>query len=221
MTLRQWWYRYLHLWSVILASTVFPVRTLRRRHVPRRGGVIIACNHQSYLDPVLVGLGLSRQINYLARRSLFRHWRAFSWLMLSLNAIPVRHDGSDVAAFRESVRRLRAGEVLLVFPEGTRTPDGEVGRLLPGVWNMAHRARVPVVPAVIDGAFEAWPRSARLPRPHRIRVMYGGAVSAAELDALGSEGLRMLLTERLRGLLKACRAVRRAVDPGILGSKGQ
>ena len=211
VTAQTWWYGWLHGWSVMLGSIIFRLRPTGRRRVPLRGGVIIACTHQSFLDPVLVGLGLPRQMSYLARRSLFPHSRALAWLMRSLNAIPVRRSGRDVEAFRESVRRLRAGAALLMFPEGTRTADGEIGRLRPGVWNIAHRARVPIVPAAIDGAFEAWPRTRRLPRPYPVRVMYGRPISVAEIDAAGSGGLNAILTERLRDLLRRCRAVRSAV----------
>jgi 1-acyl-sn-glycerol-3-phosphate acyltransferase len=196
--LRRLWYDYLRLWAVLLGALFFDIRSVGARHVPRRGGVLIASTHQSFLDPVLIGLGLPRQINYLARESLFRHWRPFAWLMQSLNAIPLRLGASDMRAFRESVKRLQAGEVLLLFPEGTRTRDGRIGRLLPGVWNIAHRARVPIVPAVIDGAYQAWPRTHLLPRPHPIRVMYGPPISLAEIDAAGSDGLTALLSDRLR-----------------------
>lgn len=200
------------MWSVMLGSIIFHVRPLGRRHVPRVGGVIIACTHQSFLDPVLVGLGLPRQMSYLARRSLFRHSRVFSWVMLSLNAVPVRAAGSDVRAFRESVRRLKEGDALLLFPEGTRTYDGEIGALHPGVFNIAHRARVPIVPAAIDGAFESWPRGRRLPRPYPVRVMFGRLISVAEIGAAGSEGLRAMLRDRLGDLLRRCRATRSAAD---------
>jgi 1-acyl-sn-glycerol-3-phosphate acyltransferase len=161
---------------------------------------------------VLVGLGLPRPIHYLARSSLFGHWRPFDWLMRSLNAIPIRREGADRPAFRESVRRLRAGEAILLFPEGSRTRDGSIGLIKPGVWNLAHRARVPIVPAVIDGAFEAWPRGRRLPRWHAVRVLFGAPIGLGTIDTAGSAGLSALLQERLEALLRQCRATRQAVE---------
>lgn len=206
------WYTALHFWAVILAAIFFRLRVLGRRHVPRRGGVLIASSHQSYLDPPLIGLSVPRQINYLARDTLFRHSRAFSWVMRSLNAIPVRREGGDMASFRESVRRLEAGRALLLFPEGTRTPDGRIGPIRPGLWNIAHRARVPIVPAVIDGAFKAWPRTRLLPRPRPIRIMFGPPIPLADIDTIGSDGLCALLFERLNDLLRQCQATQAPED---------
>lgn len=196
---------------MILASLLFRIRAIGRRNVPREGGVIIACSHQSYLDPPLVGLLLPRQIHYLARASLFTGPRAFAWLMRSLNAIPVRREGGDRQSYRESVRRLRAGEAVLMFPEGTRTPDGEIGPLRPGVWNLARRAGVPVVPAVIDGAFEAWPRNRLLPRPAPIRVLFGRPIPAAAIAATNARAFSADLAARLADLLARSRAITAAV----------
>jgi len=206
------WYRYLHAWSIMLSSVLFHMRVLGRRNVPRRGGVIIAANHQSFLDPPLIGLGAPRQISYLAAAYLFDLWRGFTWLIRSLNAIPVKRTGGDRQAYREMVNRLRAGGAVLMFPEGTRTWDGSIGPLRPGVWNIARRAGAPIVPAVIDGAHEAWPRGTPCPRPHPVRVMFGPPISAERVRALTSDGLTDLLSERLNGLLDRCRATRSPED---------
>ena len=135
----------------------FRVRVFGQLNVPRRGGVLIVSNHQSYLDPVLLSLGFERSVSFMARRTLFRN-RAFGRLIAALNAFPVTRGGLDIAAMREAVRRLQNGECLVVFPEGTRTSDGKIAPLRPGILAIAERADVPIVPAVIEGAFEAWPR---------------------------------------------------------------
>ena len=170
----------------------FRVRMFGGRNVPESGGVLIVSNHQSYLDPVLLGCGLERSVSYMARRTLFRN-AAFGWLISALNAFPVSRGGADTAAMREAVRRLEDGWCLVVFPEGTRTADGAIGPLRPGILAIAERAGAPIVPAVVEGAFEAWPRG-RMIRPHPIAVSYGRPISAEECRRLG----RDRLVQRLR-----------------------
>ncbi len=171
------WYAVLQQVARVLFAVVFRIRVEGRRRLPRRGGVLVVSNHQSYLDPVLAAVGMPRPFHPMARRSLFR-FPPFAWLIRSLHAFPVRRGSADMGAVREALRRLKGGAVVLMFPEGTRTRDGAIGRLRAGPVMLARRAGVPILPLVIDGAFEAWPRSRRLPRPHPIRVACGRPVSA-------------------------------------------
>ena len=171
------WYAALQQVARVLFVLVFGIRVFGREHLPRRGGVLVVSNHQSYLDPILAAVGMPRPFHPMARASLFRI-RVFAWLIRSLQAFPVRRGSADMTAVREAVRRLKDGAVVLVFPEGTRTRDGSIGPLRAGPVLLARRAGVPILPIVIDGAFEAWPRTRTLPRPHRIRVACGRPVSA-------------------------------------------
>jgi len=150
----------------------FSLRVFGRENVPGEGGVLIASNHQSFLDPILIGVGLKRQIHYMARRSLFKNI-LFRGLIKSLNAFPVKRKGTDVAALKKAIALLRRGEVVLLFPEGTRTRDGTIGPIEHGFGMIARRAGVPLVPAVIDGAFEAWPRTRRIFRFAAASVIFG------------------------------------------------
>jgi 1-acyl-sn-glycerol-3-phosphate acyltransferase len=173
----------------------FRMRVFGQFNVPQRGGVLIVSNHQSYLDPVLLSLGFERSVSFMARRTLFRN-PAFGRLIRVLNAFPVTLGGVDIAAMREGVRRLQNDECLVVFPEGTRTPDGRIGPLRPGVLAILERANVPIVPAVIEGAFEVWPRGST-PRAGEISVLYGGAIRPEEQRRLSRAGL----VERLQSEL--------------------
>ena len=172
------------LWNVVrwtssmIGFTVFRFRAFRKQCVPRRGGVLIVSNHQSYLDPVIVAVALPRPSSFMARSTLFIN-PVFRALISGLNAFPVVRGGRDMQAVREAVRRLERGECLVVFPEGTRTTDGRIGALQPGVVAIADRAGVPIVPAVVDGAFEAWPKGRGI-RPWPIRVIYGKPIPPAE-----------------------------------------
>jgi 1-acyl-sn-glycerol-3-phosphate acyltransferase len=150
------------------------------RHVPQRGGVIIASNHQSNLDPVLIGVRLRRPLSFLAKSELFEN-PYFGWLIRNLNAYPVRQGEGDIGAVRETIRRLQEGHALNIFPEGTRSHDGEMQPLESGIGLIVRRAGVPVVPAVVDGSFDAMPSGSSKVRSAAVRVMYGPAIRLSDL----------------------------------------
>ncbi|MGR3296029.1 MAG: lysophospholipid acyltransferase family protein [Candidatus Bathyanammoxibius sp.] len=171
--LRAIWYGFMGALLRVLFPAFLRYRSFGRDNVPCSGGVLIVSNHQSYMDPLLIGVGLLRQINIMARRSLFHKSVLFRWLIQSLNAFPLNDDRVDIGAMREAIRRLKAGKVVLMFPEGTRTKDGSIGDIHPGVAVIAKRSGAPVVPAVIHGAFEAWPRTNKFFRFHPVKVAFG------------------------------------------------
>jgi 1-acyl-sn-glycerol-3-phosphate acyltransferase len=166
------------LWKIlqvpcrILTSLLFDLKVYNVQRVPQSGGVLLAANHQSYLDPVLVAVRLRRPVSYLAKRELFEN-PFFGWLIRSLHAFPIQQNHGDLAAVRETLRRLAEGHVLNVYPEGTRTEDGRIGPLQKGIALILRKADVPVVPVAIDGSFKAWPYTRKMFRPGRVRVMYG------------------------------------------------
>jgi 1-acyl-sn-glycerol-3-phosphate acyltransferase len=155
-----------------LFMLIFSFRCLGRSRIPRRGGCIIACSHQSFLDPIIIGFSSSRAVNYLARSTLFRNM-VFAALIRSYGAMELERDEADVKALKRCVERLRRGEIVLLFPEGTRTRTGEIAPLKPGVFLMSARAGVPVVPAAVEGSLRSWPRGRLFPRPAPVRIAYG------------------------------------------------
>lgn len=140
-------------------------------------GVILASNHQSFLDPVLVGMAIDHRVHYLARSSLFRP-PVFGRLIHALGAHPLQRGQTDSAALRTALKILKRGEPLLLFPEGTRSRDGALGTFRSGASQLAARCEVPIIPVCVEGAYEAWPRSQTLPRPARTAVVYGEAMRA-------------------------------------------
>ena len=168
--------------SRITAMLAFDYRAFGTRHVPRKGGAVIASNHQSYLDPWLAGLPLPRRSYYLARESLFR-FPGFGRLISSLNALPIPREG---AASRRAIELgravLRAGEIVTLFPEGTRSRDGRLGRMKRGIDLISRVPGAAVVPVYLDGSFEVWPRDRGLTlRPVRSfmdRPLVNSAASA-------------------------------------------
>ncbi len=158
--------------------TMYRYRAHGRRHLPR-GGFLVASNHESYLDPMLAGMGVAGEVSFMARSTLFRN-PAFGALIGSMNAFPVDRDRGDVKGVRTALDRVRAGGVVVLFPEGTRTRDGSVGRFRPGIGSLARTAGAPVVPARIAGAWSVWPQNRILPCLQGcIRVRYGPALRIA------------------------------------------
>lgn len=182
--------------SRVLFLLVFRGRVFGLRHVPRSGGALVVSNHQSYLDPMFVALSFERECCFMARDSLF-HNRLFGGLLKRVNAIPLKRGTADLGAVKTSLRNLEAGNMLVVFPESTRSADGAIGEMQHGVVMLARRARVPIVPALIVGAFKAWPRHARLPRPRPILVAYGEPILPAQTKGLDNAACIRLVRERL------------------------
>ena len=165
----------------LLTTLLFDLKVYGRRCVPARGGVLIVSNHQGNLDPVLLGCRMGRPMSYLGKSELFEVHPLVTWLVRSLGGIPVRQGAGDVGAVKETIQRLREGHVLNLYPEGARTEDGEIGPLERGVALIVRRSGVPVVPAVIAGSFEAWPKHRNVLRPWPIRVRYGPPIDLAGL----------------------------------------
>ena len=186
-------------------------RAYHRQRIPRNGGLLVVCNHQSYLDPILAAGPVPRPFNPMARDSLF-HNPAFSWLIRSAYAFPVKRGAADLGAIREAIRRLRDGRIVLVFPEGTRTRDGSIGALHSGMVLMAQRAKVPILPMVIDGAFEAWPRKQLLPTLHPIRIIYGHPIPFEEVRDADPQSLAERLHADMVELQKEVRAREEGAD---------
>ena len=203
-TLTAGWYRVVHVLVQGVGVSCWQIRAIGRHRVPRRGGVILASNHQSFLDPVLVGVALRRRPRFLARESLFRH-APFAWLIRSLGAVAIQRDAVGAAGVRRCVELLGQGQVVLMFPEGTRTRDGEVGTVRPGVALIARRARVPVVPVTICGAYEVWPRHRPWLGLGRIEVRFGEPIPPETCARLGARELAGVIQRRLSDGLSGLR----------------
>ena len=164
----------------LLGKLLFRVRILHRERMLQTGPVILASNHQSYLDPPLAGTAVNRAIFYLARNTLLKV-PVLGWLLPKLNVIPVDQDGGDRSALKALIRTLKAGHGILVFPEGARTEDGNLQPAQPGVGFIIAKTLAPVVPMRIFGAHEAWPRGGSLHlRP--ITVVVGEPMYFSEAD---------------------------------------
>jgi 1-acyl-sn-glycerol-3-phosphate acyltransferase len=156
----------------IVYTLYFRWRVFTPDHVPKTGPVILASNHSSFLDPMLVGAGVPREINYLARENLFR-FPVLGWVLHKWQAVPVNREGGGAKGLKAILDRLLAGGAIILFPEGTRSSDGNLKPARSGVGLTVIKSTAPVVPVRVFGTFEAYSRHMRFPRPRRVAVKYG------------------------------------------------
>ena len=194
----------------VATSTLLDIKVHGIEHVPPAGGVLFLSNHQSYLDPVLIGVQLRRPVSFLGKSELFKPW-GFRWLIRQLNGYPVKQGAGDVGAVKETIAKLRAGHLLTVFPEGSRTHDGELMPLQAGFALVVRRAEVPIIPVAIDGSYQSWPRVTTLPRPSPVRVKFG-----PPMDVAGLKGPEIVsrVDRALHQLLADVQAMTRAARAG-------
>ena len=163
-------------------ATYFRWRVFNPERVPRTGPVILAANHASFIDPPLVGSGLTRDINYLARESLFR-FPVVGAVLRSWNAVPVDRDGGGAKGLKIILDRLLAGGGIILFPEGTRTKDGNLQPARSGIGLTVIKSNAPVVPVRVFGTFAAYGRNHKFPRPKKVAVKYGAPMNFEKLRA--------------------------------------
>lgn len=206
------WY-WLARWACRLFCILFfRFRVFGKENVPTKGPLLLVSNHQSYLDPVFCGVALKRQLHYLARESLFVN-PFFRALISSVNAIPVKRGRADLSAMKTVIAKLRHGRAVCLFPEATRTPDGRIALFKGGVALLAKRGQAPILPVVIDGAFECWPRHKKIFSPGaRVTVCYGEPIAAERIDKMDDRQLARLLTDTLRRMQNDSR-IKQGKDP--------
>lgn len=165
-------YAIFHIIVTILLKILFGFKVKGRENIPSRGGVIVACNHLSFLDPPAIGAAIPRQAHYMAKDDLFSFpvWGSF---LRFVNAFSVHREGFDRRAIKQAVEFLRHGKVLILFPEGTRSVSGELLPPLPGVGMIAWEGKAVVVPAYIRGSGKALPPGAKFIKFHKVEVAFG------------------------------------------------
>ncbi len=183
----SWFYRLVRFKFWVLLKLFWNFKSKGQEGVPKTGPVLIVCNHQSYFDPIVSAIGMKRELDYMARESLFTGW--FGKVIPRLNAFPVRRGEADMRAIRDIVDRLGQQRAVVMFPEGTRSADGMVKEFKNGFVLIARKAKAAIVPAAIDGTFEAWPRQKKFPRLGKVRIIYGEPIPAEQVKAMDKEQL--------------------------------
>ena len=187
----------------------FRVRVEGLERVPSRGPAILAINHLSMLDPILVGAVMPRTVHFMAKEELFRY-PLLGWLLRRFHAFPVRRGQADREALSRALAVLKAGEVVGIFPEGTRSPDGQLLPLQGGTAFLALKSGAAVIPVAIAGTHRAMPRGALWPRRTRVEIRVGepmalgpapsGSVRREQLEAV-SQSITLALHRLVNQLL--------------------
>lgn len=191
------WYWAGYNLSKFIGKVFFRYRVLHPERMLQTGPVILAMNHQSYLDPPLAGIACQRAIYFLARKTLLQI-PVLGRILPKVNVIPVDQEGGDRSALKALLRILRAGEAALVFPEGSRTLDGNLQPAQPGLGFIIAKTLAPVVPMRIFGAHEALPRGGGRLRFHPITVVVGKPMYFTQADVSGrGKDLYLQLSKRV------------------------
>jgi 1-acyl-sn-glycerol-3-phosphate acyltransferase len=196
---RQLFYRWVRLTSRMIAAVTFGLRTEGQHNLDVEGGGMLLSTHQSMLDPVLVGLIANRKLNYLARKTLFKN-SFFGFMIGMLDAIEIDRERGGLAGLREMLKRLQQGELVLMFPEGTRSSDGEIAPLKPGFIPVARRSQVPMMPIAIVGAYDCLPKGTKLPTRRPIAVVFGESIPASVYMPLSDVEIIEMLSGKLKQL---------------------
>ncbi|MDO4550208.1 MAG: lysophospholipid acyltransferase family protein [Planctomycetia bacterium] len=201
---RRCFYNFVKTLVWIYFVIYFRVRYLHNRKIPSEGAVLIVANHESFLDPPLVGIGCLRICHYMARSTLFEgeKWtkRFFGRIIHLLNAFPVSLEGSGYGGVKETLKRLKAGNPVVIFPEGTRSDCG----MLPfraGFISLARRGKAAIVPCGVYGAGLAFPRGKKFPKCQKITVAYGDAISVEEMAEMTDDEILKSVEEKVRQLI--------------------
>ena len=155
-------------------------------NIPNEGGVLLASNHASFLDPPVVGVGYrKRPVHFMARDTLWNS-KFGTWWMTKVGCIPVSRGTGDLKALKTTIKMLKEGKVVSMFPEGTRTENGELQEAKGGIGFIIEKSGCVVVPAYIDGTYKAHPKGTKFIKPLKVTITYGKPITQDEFQALGS-----------------------------------
>jgi len=177
----------------LIYAIVFPLKIVGKENVPKEGGVLLCANHISLLDPMTIGIKLDRQVKYMAKAELFQI-PVLGWLIKKLGAFPVKRGGVSKESIKTALNTLRGGNVMGIFPEGTRNSDAGVAKK--GAASFALRSGAAVIPAAIVGQYKSF---------RRMIVIYGAPVDLSEFEGAGSESLEAVtdvIMDRIKEMKK-------------------
>lgn len=191
-------YWFTWLFTKFITAFLFSIKLVGRENIPKKGAFILASNHVSNLDPVVIPLCVRRRLSFLAKASLFHHWLLGAFLR-GLDAFPVQRGKSDIRAIKEVLSRLKSGKPVVMFPEGTRVTDVSKRKVQPGVGLIVARAGVPVVPVFIDGSQKVLGKGAKKIKRGLITVKIGKSFILPE-HISSNENRAQFIMERIAEL---------------------
>ncbi len=185
----------------ILFRAVFRIEYHGLNNIPATGAALIVANHQSYLDPLFVGAAAPRSVRYMTMKQLFQ-WPLLASFLRFYGAFPVATGSADKSAIKESLKFLKDGELVIIFPEGGRTRDGKLIPFFPGFARIALMRKVPIVPVTIDGAHDVWPPARRFPIPHKVQVTFHPPIHRSDFQ-LQDRAEPEWIVERVRQIIES------------------
>ena len=198
------WYRFCRFLFRVYFCLYHRGRICDADRLPADGAFILAANHMSFLDPPFLGQACNRNVFYMARDTLFRY-RLSNWILRSWNCVPMKREGGDIAAMRTVIRLLGEGKAVLMFPEGTRSKDGQLQEARAGIGMIVARTGAKIVPMRIFGTDRALPRGTSLPRPARVHICFGEPFAypfPADFESLRGEPLKAVYLEIGREIMR-------------------
>lgn len=200
------WYHVCQFSLFLILKVLFRIKYVNAKFVPKKGPTLLVSNHQSFLDPPAIGCGYFRMTNYLARKTLFK-FKPFGKLIDSVDAIPLETNGLGFQGIKETLRRLKNNEAVVIFPEGSRTFDGELMDFTSGYASLAVKTNATIVPIAIAGAFEAYPRTKKFPSPFKPRVIleYGEPITPETYKGMSDKEICDLVESRIREIFERIR----------------
>jgi len=196
--------------ALLILQIFYRIKRVRVSNVPRTGPVLLVANHQSFLDPPIVSSAIRhRHTDFLARGGLFK-FKPFGWVISVLHSTPIKQGAGDAGAMKATIAKLNAGKMMLVFPEGSRTEDGQMHEFQRGIAVLLKRTDCQIVPVGIEGAFDAWPRTRKFPRlfTKRIVVCFGDPIDSKTLMETGTDQAIETLRQRVVALVKEAQEIR-------------
>ena len=207
----NWVYKTARVLALLTIKPVFRLRVEGSENIPREGPVLIASNHLSTLDPIVIAYGVPRPVSFVAKAELFR-MPVLSWLIPRLYAIPLERGRGDLSAVKAAIRALKEGRVFGIFPEGTRSRTGKLQPFKTGTAAIAIRTGALVVPTAVIGTDEAWPVGGG-PRPFKpVSVRYGPPLDLSRYR-LDRKGLAAA-TEELQAAVASLLPPKYLPEPG-------
>ena len=194
-------------WFFRMTMLVFRLRINGMKNYPSNGPMLVCSNHQSNLDPLILGCACPRPVNYLAKKQLF-DFKPLGWFLRWNDAIELDRE-KGLGGIKETLKRLKRKESVVMFPEGTRSKDGEMQPIKGGFCTLVRKTKVPILPVGIDGAWDALPRHSPLPNfGTTIAVVFGKAILPEEYLDLSDEDLTALLDRRITACFEKARALK-------------
>lgn len=215
------WWVLVSNFVLLLLKLFYGIRRHGRENIPETGPAIFIANHQSFLDPPIVGvLTMDRPFSSLARSSLFRNWLV-SWVIRQLGAVPIGEGRGHGGAIKTALGELEAGRTVLLFPEGSRTPDGAIHEFQRGVLLLIKKTKAPVIPIALEGAYDIWPVTRPLPKlTGRLGVKAGKPIDPEELLRDGQDAALDRLRREIETMRLELREEMRQKTNGRFPAKG-